>query len=197
MFPPNRFRYERKGEPRLVSARHRDIGLLSLVIGSSPGLEVWDENLKRWLAIEEQADTVDDEKEKKSRSFSLTLLIGMTLTRLTNNRYKPGHHRVFVPPYTNNIITDDEDNTDDDNKYRYSIVFALRPHRSAVISTAALTTEVTGEFQFPLEGVTARTVFAAIADAHWNVNVEVEEREAQKVRIQMRRQMLTSTPAGV
>ena len=35
------FRYERKeGEPRLVSAHHKDIGLLSLVIGSTPGLEV-------------------------------------------------------------------------------------------------------------------------------------------------------------
>src|SRR5262249_32696174 len=37
------FRYERTGEPRLVAAGHHDIGLLSLVIGSSPGLEVWDE----------------------------------------------------------------------------------------------------------------------------------------------------------
>ncbi|GJJ10405.1 hypothetical protein Clacol_004631 [Clathrus columnatus] len=89
---------EEMGKGRLVAEPHRDLGLLSLVIRSSPGLEVWDTT-----------------------------------------------------------------STDDDQQYRYSLVFALRPHSSATISTRVLTSPVTGPFGHPLEGVRAGDLFSKIA----------------------------------
>lgn len=163
------FRYERSTEARLVAASHRDIGLLSLVIGSSPGLDVWDERTKQWVAIEEDGAGHNGE-------LTLTFLVGQTLTRLTNNLYKPGVHRVFVPPADPSISVDDA-------KYRYSLVFALRPYREAIISTSALTSDVTGEFQYPLDGFKAQILFDAIAGVHWSVNGGVAEREAQRSRL--------------
>jgi hypothetical protein len=177
------FRYERgDGEPRLVAAQHRDIGLLSLVVGSSPGLEVWDARTRRWVAVEE------GEVGEGEGGLTITLLVGMTLTRLTNNLYKSGLHRVFVPPTSsrNPSHGDKNNSNDDDAKYRYSIVFALRPYRDAVISTGALTSAVTGAFRYPLEGVRAQTLFNAIANAHWDINGAVDEREAQRNRVRER-----------
>jgi hypothetical protein len=51
----------------------------------------------------------------------------------------------------------------DDRMHRYSLVFALRPYKEATISTSSLTSEVTGDFQYPLEGVTAQALFNVIA----------------------------------
>jgi hypothetical protein len=168
------FRYERTAEARLVAADHKDIGLLSLVIGSSPGLDVWDDRTNQWVAIEE-----DHGGAGQNGGLTLTLLTGKTLTRLTNDLYKPGLHRVFVPPANSTSSADDA-------KYRYSLVFALRPYRNAIISTSSLTSDVTGEFQCPLEGVKAQILFNAIACVHWSVNGSVEEREAQRHRLQQR-----------
>lgn len=165
------FRYERAEEPRLVAAHHRDIGLLSLVIGSSPGLDVWDERTKSWVAIEEEGP--------QDSGLTLTFLAGQTLTRLTNNRYKPGMHRVFVPQ-----ADATSSSGSDEAKYRYSLVYALRPFREAILSTSSYTSEVTGDFEYPFENVKAQTLFNAIADAHWSVNGAVEEREAQQKRLQ-------------
>ena len=47
--------------------------------------------------------------------------------------------------------------------HRYSLVFALRPYKEATISTSSLMSEVTGDFQYPLEGVTAQALFNVIA----------------------------------
>jgi len=162
------------GKGRLVAAQHIDLGLLSLVIGSSPGLEVWDYRLKKWIAIEEPqyADSTVGE-------LTATLLVGETLTRLTNGRYLPGRHRVFVPSVP---ATTEED----ESQYRYSLVFALRPHPFSVISTSALTTPVTGHFKYPIEDVTVGELFGAIARSHWNVNTEKEAREAQRRRLMER-----------
>jgi isopenicillin N synthase-like dioxygenase len=166
------FRYERAETPRLVAEQHRDLGLLSLVIGSSPGLDVWDDRTKKWVAIEE-----DDNDTEKNGGLTFTFLIGRTLARLTNNVYKTGSHRVFVPPINPSSSADDA-------KYRYSLVFALRPYKEAVISTASLTTEVTGDFEYPLDGVEAQTLFHAIANSHWSVNSNIAEREAQRLKLQ-------------
>jgi isopenicillin N synthase-like dioxygenase len=189
------FRYERASEPRVVSQKHRDIGLLSLVIGSSPGLEVWDSTIVRkdattgvvskgdWVAIEE-----DGNERKSDGGLTLTFLIGETLTALTNNLYKPGVHRVSVPPADPSSLTDD-------SKYRYSLVFALRPHRNATIFTPSLTTAVTGEFTWPrkdekgaIRTVNAADLFGLIANMHWSVNDQVEEREAKRIRLEKERE---------
>jgi len=151
------FRYERTSEPRIVSEKHRDIGLLSLVIGSSPGLEVWDDRIARedpitgvvsngdWVAIEENSSQV-----KPIGGLTFTLLVGETLTALTNQLYKPGAHRVLVPP---------AESSASDAMYRYSLVFALRPHKQGIIHTPSLQTAITGQFNWPPEdekGVIAR-----------------------------------------
>ncbi|KAF7969737.1 hypothetical protein HWV62_28493 [Athelia sp. TMB] len=161
------FRYERTSEARLVATHHRDLGLLSLVIGDSPGLDVWDEQSKQWIAIEEGA--------APSGGPTFTLLTGQTLYRLTNSIYKSGVHRVFVPPADNSSSADDA-------KYRYSLVYALRPHRTGIISTSALTSNITGAYRWPIEGVPARELFSAIGKLHWSVNIDKEELEAQKIR---------------
>ena len=165
------FRYERAEEAKLVAAHHRDIGLLSLVIGSSPGLEVWDESVKQWIAIEENGE------ENPPGGLTLTFMTGKTFTRLTNNRYRAGLHRVFVPPAPSS-------SSNDDAKYRYSLVYALRPYREAMLTTDDYTSDVTGPFEYPFEGVKAQTLFNAIASAHWSVNGDIKERVRQRLKVQ-------------
>jgi isopenicillin N synthase-like dioxygenase len=189
------FRYERASDPRIVSEKHRDIGILSLVIGSSPGLEVWDSTITRkdpltgiaregsWVPIEEDGNKVGGP--------TLTFLVGETLTTLSNDLYKPGIHRVSVPPADPSCSTGDA-------KYRYSIVFALRPHRQGVIHTPSLTTAITGPFKWPrmdengvIPTVKAVDLFNEIANRRWSVNDSVERREAAKtIRFEKERAMM-------
>ena len=161
---------EASGKGRLVSEPHRDLGLLSLVVGASPGLEVFDTTLGGWVPIEQPPHA--------GPGLTATLLVGETLTILTNGRYAPGRHRVFVPSVASSL------SSADDSWYRYSLVFALRPHRNAIISTPALTTPVTGAYQYPLIDVRARVLFSTIARLHWNVNTERKARETQRLRLQ-------------
>jgi len=188
------FRYERAPEPRVVSEKHRDIGFLSLVIGSSPGLEVWDNAIIRrdpitgivsqgdWVAIEE-----NDSGSTPPCDLTFTFLVGETLTALSNCLYQPGVHRVSVPPTA--------PSDDDDSSYRYSLVFTLRPHRKATIHTPSLTTPITGEFKWLskdgngfIHTVKAVDLFNRIASLHWSVNDQVEEREARKIRLELERE---------
>jgi isopenicillin N synthase-like dioxygenase len=188
------FRYERASDPRIVSEKHRDIGILSLVIGSSPGLEVLDNTITRkdpltaegsWVPIEEDCNTVG--------GLTITFLVGETLTTLSNDLYKPGIHRVSVPPADPSCSTDDA-------KYRYSIVFALRPHRQGIIHTPSLTTAITGPFKWPpmdengvIPTVKAVDLFNVIANRRWSVNDLVERREAaKKIRFEKERAMMQS-----
>ena len=189
------FRYERTSESRIVSGKHRDIGLLSLVIGSSPGLEVWDNTITRrdpitgvvskgdWVAIENDSSTT-----QTSGGLTFTFLIGETLTALTNDLYQPGIHRVSVPP-------SDLSSAADESQYRYSLVFALRPYRKASIYTPSLTTAVTGEFKWPqkdqkgvIKTVRAVDLFNWIANMHWSVNDQVAEREAKRIKLEQERE---------
>ncbi|KAF8589758.1 Clavaminate synthase-like protein [Ramaria rubella] len=156
---------EASGKGRLVAEPHRDLGLLSLVIGASPGLEVFDTVTKKWIPIEEPPHAAP--------GLTATLLVGHTLTRLTNGRYVAGRHRVFVPSVS----------TDDESPFRYSLVFALRPYAKAVLSTTALTTPITGTFRRPMEGLRARELFVTLARSHWNINTGHEKRDAQKLQL--------------
>jgi len=189
------FRYERASDPRIVSEKHRDIGILSLVIGSSPGLEVWDSTITQkdsltgvvrkgsWVPIEE-----DGNETKQVGGFTFTFLVGETLTALSNDLYKPGIHRVSVPPA-------DPFSSTNDAKYRYSIVFALRPYRESTIYTPSLTTAVTGPFKWPpmdengvIPTVKAVDLFSAIANRHWSVNDSADEREAKRNKIRLEKE---------
>lgn len=162
------FRYEGFSgqETKIVAQAHKDLGLLSLVIGDTPGLEVWDKHTQRWFQIEKSY-------EKPSGS----LLVGRQLERLSNGKYMAGGHRVRSYP-----DLPQQTNTSEKN-YRYSIVFVLRAHSPVVVNTDALTTPITGKFQSPIRDIEARQLFKDIQRAHFNINTNHEEREQQRLRL--------------
>ena len=91
------FRYEANSG---IADRHTDSGLLTLCVGSKPGLQVWQKGI--------------DEKNSNGGRWvdaeGPTLLVGRTLRLLSSNRIAAGLHRVVGNPAG-----------------RESIVFALRP----------------------------------------------------------------------
>lgn len=141
---------------------HRDLGLLSLVIGDTPGLEVWNRNSQFWFPI-----------EKTFPEPAGCVMVGRQLERLSNFRYQSGGHRVcsYHAPKPEAIST---------TRYRYSIVFVLRAHSPVPVNTDQLTTKITGSFPNPLNGITAGQLYKAIHQAHFNINTGIEERNKQK-----------------
>ncbi|KZV88708.1 hypothetical protein EXIGLDRAFT_751549 [Exidia glandulosa HHB12029] len=159
------FRYDRPPSsdgPRVVSESHRDLGLLTLVVGHSPGLDAWDVDANGWKSIEDGSNG----------ELTATLLAGQTLARLTNNLYTAGRHQVRVHPASEN-----------GEPYRFSIVFAQRGFLPAKISSAAYTTDVTGPFHYPFPEVEMRELYRAISNAHYNVNIDKDLRSQQKQKL--------------
>lgn len=145
----------------LTGVAHKDLGLLSLVIGDTPGLEAWDRNTKSWFPIE--------------RTYARpagTLLVGKQLEHLSNGRYPAGGHLVRSYP-----------DLSSEEKYRYSIVFVLRAHSPLLVNTDRLTSSITGEFQKPIRDMKAREFYLQIQKAHFNINTGFDEREAQRRKI--------------
>jgi isopenicillin N synthase-like dioxygenase len=153
------FRYENH-EPKVVAEPHNDLGLLSLVIGETPGLETWNKYTQSFFPIE--------------RSYSgpaASVLVGRQLQRFSNNRYVPGGHLVrSYPDYK-------------DRKYRFSIVFVLRAHWPVVIDTDKMTSRITGSHAKPIKGETALAFFSQIRKAHYNINSGLKERDKQKQKL--------------
>ncbi|KAE9378036.1 Clavaminate synthase-like protein [Stipitochalara longipes BDJ] len=160
------FRYNVDGErSKIVAEAHRDLGLLSLVMSDTPGLEVCDPHGQRWFPL-----------EKTYRSP--VLLAGCQLECLTNKRYISGGHLVrSYPVSTPNQITAAE------AAYRYSIVFVLRAHTPVPVNTDELTTPLTGIFSRPLKDITAGELLRNIQAAHFNINAGIEERDEQKRKL--------------
>lgn len=165
------FRYEgfEGKQSKVVAEAHRDLGLLSLVVGDTPGLEVYDRHLNWSFPI-----------ERSYKTPSETVLVGRQLERLTNGRYRAGGHLVRSYPNKDPV---DEKSEPSSKQYRYSIVFVLRAHYPIPVDTDKLTTPITGEFSKPLRDVTALDMYKTIHAAHYNINTEREEREAQKRRL--------------
>ena len=167
------FRYIRpqEGEKTINAERHRDIGLLSLVIGHSPGLEVLDTATGVWKAIESE-EFVPEDAKVRSGGLTATLLVGETMSLLTRGRYKAGVHRVLCAP-------------DRENPYRFSIVYTLRP-AEAPLYTKLFESEIVGHFapEEQMDGESSKELFARIRSSHWNVNVVKDLREEQQKRLQ-------------
>jgi isopenicillin N synthase-like dioxygenase len=169
------FRYERpaEGQPlKVVAEPHRDLGMLSLVIGHTPGLDVWEPPSAfypdgRWVGIEDPVDSSDG-TSPSGRRLTATLLSGQVLSFLSQGRYKPGPHRVSVYPSSS-------------TPYRFSLVFALRPF-PAPVYTDKLETAQTGKFQgeMRMEGESMGRLFERIVKSHWNVNVSKDIRDDQR-----------------
>lgn len=159
------FRYDRPqpSEPaRVVSESHRDLGLLTLVVGHSPGLDAWDVVSNTWRSVEDGS----------TGELTATLLAGQTLARLTNGFYAAGRHQVRVHPAR-----------ETSEPYRFSIVFAQRGFLPAHISSNAFTTPITGPFAYPFAEVEMRELYRAISNAHYNVNINLELRAQQRRKL--------------
>ena len=85
------FRYDRPvgPDPVVNAERHKDLGLLSLVVGHSPGLYVASPSSGTWLPIEEDIFLPHGTKHRSS-GLTATLLVGETLAFLTRGQYKAG-----------------------------------------------------------------------------------------------------------
>ena len=148
---------------------HRDLGLLSLVNGDTPGLEVWDRHAQKYFQIERTY-------ERPAGS----LIVGRQLERLSNCRYLAGGHQVRSypdPPLQPDLETITEKPR---RGYRFSIVFVLRAHSPIDVDTDMLTTPITGKFQHPLKGIKAQELFRDIQRSHFNINMQIQEREEQR-----------------
>ncbi|KUJ11918.1 Clavaminate synthase-like protein [Mollisia scopiformis] len=176
------FRYEgfEGKQSKVVAEAHRDLGLLSLVVGDTPGLEVHDRHRNWSFPIERTYETP-----------SQTVLVGRQLERMTNSRYRAGGHLVRSYPNPEPGKTD-VPNHPDSRQYRYSIVFVLRAHYPIPINTDALTTPITGEFSNPMRDITAGDLFKKIHAAHYNINTAVEERNEQKRKLDEEKRKKTS-----
>lgn len=148
------FRYEGQ-EAKEVAEPHADLGLLSVVVGDVPGLEVWDG--AGWFAVEKEVH--------KSGAKGASLLVGRQLERLSNGRYPAGGHRVVAYG---------------EEGYRFSIVFVLRAHNPVVIESDELETGVTGKWAEPVHGKRAGDLYAEIRSSHFNINAAKEERARQR-----------------
>lgn len=149
---------------------HRDLGLLSLVIGDTPGLEVWDRHARRWFPI-----------EQTYYCPAGSLLVGRQLQRLTNGRYTAGGH--LVRSYPDPPSQPKQPTEFTRRNYRYSIVFVLRAHSPVLVNTDNLTTPITGQFQSPLRDIEAHELFTEIKKAHININTGIEERNEQRQKL--------------
>ncbi|RMZ71158.1 integral membrane [Pyrenophora seminiperda CCB06] len=175
------FRYE-GWEAKVVAEPHADLGLLSVVVGDVPGLEVWDG--AAWFDVEREVD--------RAGRRGATMLVGRQLERLSNKRFKAGGHRVVAYGETKPGITVDLKPSEvgvpteealRDKRYRFSIVFVLRAHEPVVIRCEELETQVTGKWAQPMEGVTAGEFYEGIRKQHFNINIDVGERERQRRKL--------------
>jgi isopenicillin N synthase-like dioxygenase len=73
------FRYE-GWDAKVVAEPHSDLGLLSVVVGDVPGLEVWDG--QGWFDVEREVE--------RSGKRGASLLVGRQLERMSNGRYGAG-----------------------------------------------------------------------------------------------------------
>lgn len=151
---------------------HADLGLLSVVVGNVPGLEVWDGHA--WFDVEREVE--------RAGMRGASLLVGRQLERMSNNRYSAGGHRVvsYGAPEPLETATSERE-----PHYRYSIVFVLRAHEPVLIDSDALETEITGKWEEKekLKGVTAGRMYEGIRGRHYNINIDVEAREKQRRKI--------------
>ncbi|EMD65006.1 hypothetical protein COCSADRAFT_36351 [Bipolaris sorokiniana ND90Pr] len=165
------FRYE-GWEEKVVAEAHADLGLISVVVGDTPGLEVWDG--ADWFDVEKEV-------ERKGRKGA-TMLVGRQLERLSNERLRAGGHRVVAYGGPQDMSSGDGVGVVE-KRYRHSIVFVLRAHDSTQIDSDALETRITGRWRQPIKGVTAGALYEMIRSQCFNINVEKEEREVQRRKL--------------
>ena len=185
------FRYDRPldSKVKVNAERHRDLGLLSLVIGHSPGLLALNSATNQWVSVEESS-ALPPQAKLRSGGFTATLLVGETLAFLSRDRYRAGVHAVMCAPPQGGYQEGDED-----EKYRYSMVLALRP-AVAPLWTKNFESNVTGCFRENeiAKGESSDVLFSRIRNTHYNVNIAPEIREKQKQEQVMEQAKRSRTP---
>jgi hypothetical protein len=165
------FRYE-GWEQKVVAEPHADLGLLSIVVGDVPGLEVW--GGKSWIQLE---------KRFSAHSPGATLLGGRQLERLSNYRYPAGGHRVVSYGRPLPTSSSSSEALPAPPQYRHSIVFVLRAYEPAIVNSDLLETAVTGKWAQPVRDVSAGKMYDEIRRAHFNINTDLKERNEQRRKI--------------
>ncbi|KIW04766.1 uncharacterized protein PV09_03957 [Verruconis gallopava] len=191
------FKYENDGA-KLVAEPHMDLGLLSLVVGDTPGLEVWDTS----ITVDGKLQPGWHPIERNFEKGMATLMAGRQLQYLSRSRFNPGGHRVMSYGGNSRLIPKNLETLSPSRtrrllnrlslgkpklpikeKYRYSIVFVLRAHEPVHIDYPLL--ESPG-FSFEDEDQNIRTageLFQRLKRAHFNINIGIKEREQQKKKI--------------
>lgn len=170
------FRYDRPlgpttTGPKVNAEKHKDLGMLSLVVGHSPGLQALDSKTNAWISVEDQRN-LPSGSITRSGGLTATLLAGETLAFLSRGSYTAGVHRVVcAPPSAENK----------GDPYRFSIVYALRA-APAPLFTKCFESRVVGEFGpgETVEGQSSAVMFEKIMRTHWNVNAAPSVREEQR-----------------
>jgi hypothetical protein len=176
-----------------------DLGLLSLVIGDTPGLEVWDTRVAVngklqppcWHPIEQRFE-----------QGMATLMSGRQLQYLTRDRFNPGGHRVvsygenapLIPKNLGDLYPSRSKRMLNrfsfskpkklvNERYRYSIVFVLRAHESVPVDYSLLESPGYVFDDKDKEARTAGELFRRIRKAHFNINTGIKERDEQKRKL--------------
>lgn len=162
---------------RTVAEPHKDLGLLTIVVGHTPGLECWDPSEDKWVSCEIR------------EGLNVSILVGQTLATFTNGRFSAGRHRVFVHPFSSpsfsSIIAQPDAPSNSplaNSSYRYSIVHALRGHLPTCVSYDEFETPITGPYPSTtcFRNVSIAEIYKAISNAHYNINISIEERRRQE-----------------
>jgi isopenicillin N synthase-like dioxygenase len=177
------FRYE-TWEDKVVAEPHNDLGLLSLVVGNSPGLEVWSPMIGSFYPIE---------KSYQDLSSTGSLLVGRQLQRFSNGRYVPGGHRVMS--YPKHEVAKGKSPTAA-KQYRYSVVYVLRAHYDEIIHVKSLCSPIAGENRMVKDGESARQFFANLRSSHYNINTNLKERAHQKIHIRQKKEQVETPGAN-
>ncbi|KAM0801219.1 hypothetical protein BDR22DRAFT_962394 [Usnea florida] len=174
------FRYDRPPgpAPKVNAEKHKDLGMLSLVVGHSPGLQALDTNTGTWVSVEDERNLPPGARAR-SGGLTATLLTGETLAFLSRGMYKAGVHRVVCDPPA---AAEGEEGGD---AYRFSIVFTLRA-AAAPLFTGEFESGVTGRFGVGerVEGESSGVLFERIMRSHWNVNAAPSVRDEQRRRFE-------------
>ncbi|TID17992.1 hypothetical protein E2P81_ATG10961 [Venturia nashicola] len=180
------FRYENDVELKVLAEAHRDLGVLSLVIGDKPGLEALDKASSCFLPV-----------EASFKPGMCTIMAGRQLEYFSNHIYEAAAHRVVSygprqpklgvhPSIGKEVLKTllSRFNRVQKPKYRYSLVFILRTDKSVTIDYGTLSSPVAGDMTLKADGPrTAGELLEKIRKAHFNVNTQVRDREAQKEKL--------------
>lgn len=146
-----------------ISEHCLEFGLLSMVVDSLPGLEIW--NGDRWDSVEKEG--------RISGERPATVLVGRQLQRLSNGRYPASWHKYvsYGRDHSRRVNGTDENlserckpvracrATTPTEQRRLSITFSLRAH-AKILDPIELETNVTGVWEDPLvHGVQADCMF--------------------------------------